>query len=164
MLPNILQSGDPTDIGTGAMRANFLLPPLAMLLAACSTTTRTHFRRADVNHDSRLDKQEFTDGVANIVMEKFDTDKNGTVSLAEWRTLEGTGNDKGFKQRDANHDGGITLPETRQMTAKGPRFERLFEEIDANKDGAIEWSEVEAYKKAHPEPAKTTDKKTDANN
>lgn len=147
------------------MRAYLILPPVALLLGACATTsTRANFRRADVNHDRKLDKPEFTDGIAGIIMEKFDADKDGAVTLQEWRAVEGTKDDKGFKQRDSNRDGKITLPEARKLAAKGPRFGRLFDELDANQDQAIEWSEVEAYKKAHPEPTQATATETTPKN
>lgn len=131
-------------------------------MGGCGYTTRSNFRQADVNHDRKLDKQEFTDGVANLIVEKFDTNKDGAVTIEEWRAVEGTEDDKGFKQRDPDHDGRVTLAEARQMAAHGQRFGELFEEIDANQDGVIEWSEVMAFKKTHPEPAKPTDAETAA--
>jgi hypothetical protein len=132
------------------MNKSVLVLPLVLLLGGCSTP-QAKFRRADLNHDHKLSQKEFSEGVAILVFQKYDANKDGVVTIEEWRVVEGTGNDKGFKKRDPNHDGKITLPEVKQLAATGPRFARLFEAIDANNDGYIKWVEIEEFKKAHPE-------------
>ena len=135
-----------------------LVLPLALLLGGCSTTQK-NFRHADVNHDHKLSKQEFSDGLAILIFQTYDANKDVGVTIEEWRVVEGTGNDAGFKKRDLNHDGKITLAEARQLAAKAPRFTMLFEEVDTNHDGYLEWTEVEAFKKSHPLPQSTASQK-----
>jgi Ca2+-binding EF-hand superfamily protein len=146
------------------MHKALLILPLALLLGGCSTTAQKNFRRADLNHDGKLSRPEFSDGLAVLIFEKFDANKDGAVTIQEWRAVEGTGNDAGFKKRDPNHDGKITLAEARQLVAKGPRFKWLFEEIDTNHDGSIDKAEVAAFKKSHPLAQSTASKKPAAQN
>lgn len=139
------------------MRKALLIVPLALLLGGCSTP-QAKFRRADLNRDRKLSKQEFTDGAAILIFQKFDANQDGVVTIEEWRVVEGTGDDAGFKKRDPNRDGKITLPEAKQMVSTGQRFSRLFADLDANNDGFVEWVEIEEFKKAHPELQKPAEK------
>ena len=146
------------------MRKALLILPLALLLGGCSTTTQKNFRRADLNHDGKLSKPEFSDGLAVLIHQKFDANNDGAVTKQEWQAVEGTGNDSGFKKRDPNHDGKITLPEVRQLVVKAPRFASLFDEIDTNHDGFLDRAEIEAFKKTHPMPQTPASKKPAAQN
>lgn len=133
------------------MHKSALILPLTLLFGACSTMG-PKFKLADVNGDRKLTKQEFTDGVVEVIFPKYDTNSDGVVVLAEWQAAEGKSNNKGFTSRDLSHDGKVTKAEARKAASNGPRLMALFEEIDVNHDGLITVSEVEAYKKAHPQP------------
>ena len=138
-------------ISLRVMHKSVFLLPLALMFGACSTMG-PKFKQADVNGDRKLTKQEFTDGVIEVIFPKYDTNNDGVVTLAEWQAAEGKSNNKGFKARDLNHDGKITKPEAKKAASNGPRLMALFEEIDVNRDGTITITEIEAYKKAHPKP------------
>ena len=146
------------------MHKALLILPLALLLGGCSTTAQKNFHRADLNHDGKLSKPEFFDGLAVLIHQKFDANNDGGVTKQEWQAVEGTGNDAGFKKRDPNHDGKVTLPEARQLVAKDPRFTSLFDEIDTNHDGSIDKAEVAAFKKSHPLAQNSASKKPAAQN
>jgi hypothetical protein len=133
------------------MHKSVLLLPLALFFGACSTMG-PNFKNADVNHDRKLSKQEFTDGVVEVMFPKYDTNGDGVVVLAEWQAAEGKGNNKFFSDRDLNKDGKVTKAEARKSASNGPRLAALFTEVDVNADGYITVTEIEAYKKAHPKP------------
>lgn len=133
------------------MQKKVFLLPLALFFGACSTMG-PNFKLSDVNSDRKLSKQEFTDGVVEVMFPKYDTNSDGVVVLAEWQAAEGKGNNKFFADRDLNKDGKVTKAEALKSASKGPRLAAMFAEVDVNADGYITVTEIEAYKKAHPKP------------
>jgi len=133
------------------MRKTLLILPAALLLGGCSSLHKK-FHAADVSHDGKLSRAEFSDAVAKIAFTKYDTGKNGKVDLAEWQAVEGKDNDKGFALRDLNHTGKVSLPEAQQVARKNGAFGDLFNKVDTNHDECIDVNEVDAYVKAHPKP------------
>jgi Ca2+-binding EF-hand superfamily protein len=120
-----------------------------------------------ISHASRKDKKKLVksseDEKAKRVMEGFDTDQDGKVSMKELMDHVGGGDvdaafegwDQGFKQADLDHDGHLTLEELSSLIShvSGADQRELVEEsekqanamvssLDTDKDGKISVEEL----------------------
>jgi Ca2+-binding EF-hand superfamily protein len=110
----------------------------------------SRFAEGDVNNDGFLSREELQNMTAkatqNVVaqMEQqftaMDTDKNGQVSLAEFKaaaTARVSSNPEAALQRfDANKDGKVSAAEFRTPVLA------TFDQVDANKDGIVTQDEA----------------------
>lgn len=111
-----------------------------------------NFQKVDTNNDRALSKAEIDaaqvraqqQAAANIQQRlnqeftKLDTDRNGQLSLAEFRAAapavrpaDGNASATAMQRLDANKDGKISVDEYRAPILAG------FDRIDTNKDGTI---------------------------
>jgi Ca2+-binding EF-hand superfamily protein len=111
-----------------------------------------NFQKVDTNNDRALTKPEIDaaqgraqqQAAANIQQRlnqeftKLDTDRNGQLSLAEFRAAapavrpaDGSASATAMQRLDANKDGKISVDEYRAPILAG------FDRIDTNKDGTI---------------------------
>lgn len=133
------------------MRKTLLITlPALLALGGCSSVSRS-FSRTDTNHDGKLSKTEFAEGVAHVAFPKYDTNKDRHVDLAEWQAVEGTSTERKqlFKKRDLNKDGKADFDEALNAARKSDRLAKYFDSVDTSKDGFIDKHEAAAYKKAH---------------
>lgn len=119
------------------------------MLSGCGSL-ETKFRRADADHDNKLSREEFSDGVAKLAFKRYDANADSIVTLAEWQAVEGTDSDRKFTLRDTSHDGKVTATEAQTVARKNGGFSKLFDEVDAYTDSQIDLAEAKAYAKAQP--------------
>jgi Ca2+-binding EF-hand superfamily protein len=115
-------------------------------------TAEANFQKVDLNNDRSLSKAEIDaaqaraqqQAAANIAQRmtqeftKLDTDRNGQLSLAEFRAAapavrpaNASASKSALERLDANKDGKITVEEYRAPILAG------FDRVDTNKDGTI---------------------------
>ena len=120
------------------------------------------FNVLDSNRDGNITKTEIEAAAARARQEadstiakraeegfkKLDTDKNGQLSLAEFKAsippMQARPADTVLQRLDANKDGKITLQEFGAPTMAA------FDRLDANKDGTVSDQEISARRSAAP--------------
>jgi Ca2+-binding EF-hand superfamily protein len=116
------------------------------------------FKKADKDHDGSLDREE-AKALPRVAknFDQIDTDKSGTVTLAEIYASakkiakQMQEHDKAkFDAADKDHDGTLDREEAKVF----PRISKNFDKIDADKDGTVSPDEIKAYAKAHRAAAK----------
>ena len=105
------------------------------------------FKRLDVNGDGKISKEEAPPRLVQN-FDRFDIDKDGLISLREFRAgqsggVGGQGAPRGtpgeaFKRLDVNGDGKISKEEA------PPRLVQNFDRFDIDKDGLISLRELTA--------------------
>ncbi len=70
------------------------------------------FTTLDLNGNRKLSLTEMEEGVTTGFFKTYDADKDGVISMAEWRKLDPAGDVSFFRQRDSNRDGRITRAES----------------------------------------------------
>jgi Ca2+-binding EF-hand superfamily protein len=120
------------------------------------------FNALDSNRDGNINKSEIEAAAARARREadatiakraeegfaRLDTDKNGQLSLAEFKAsippMQARPADTVLQRLDANKDGRITLQEFGAPTIA------IFDRLDANKDGTVSDQEINARRSAAP--------------
>lgn len=94
--------------------------------------------RFDANNDGKIGKDEVT-SARTSALATYDTDKDGKLSLAEFKPLWAEYAEqrmvRGFQRLDADGDAAVTADELTKAT------DRLFARLDRNDDGAIDKSD-----------------------
>ena len=120
----------------------------ACLLAAGCAVTDSQFEAFDLDHNGVISRGEFTDAIAMLSFQSYDRNHDGFIDLAEWRAVEGAGNDTLFRMRDLSRNGKISRQEARLAAEKNRGLDALFSTIDANHDGVIDRAEARRYQGA----------------
>jgi collagen type III alpha len=117
-------------------------------------TPEETFKRLDVNGDGKISKDEAPPRLAQN-FDRFDIDKDGFISLREFRAGQSGGPggqgvprvtpEETFKRLDVNGDGKISKDEA------PPRLVQSFDRFDIDKDGFISLREFQAARAAAPE-------------
>ena len=103
-----------------------------------------NFARADANHDGKLDRGELGDYLVYEMFATCDSNRDGKISLNEWLRVK-PGGAADFKERDANHDGFVTLAEAISYGRRGGAGLSLLKKADKNRDGKVDRAELQAY-------------------
>lgn len=113
------------------------------------------FHQLDADHDGNITKAEAEKGGSPMLLsrfDEFDKDKNGKLSLKEvtafvkaQRAEDARIKDAEFRRLDADHDGGISLEETKKGDAM--LLTTNFGSIDTDKDGKLSLQELDAFDK-----------------
>lgn len=90
------------------------------------------FDAADANHDGKVDRSEYDNFVAELVL-LYDTNRDGRLSRDEVATARDPSK---FDRIDADHDGFLTLRELDAFSSSD------FAAMDANGDGSIDRDEA----------------------
>ena len=83
-----------------------------------TTKTDDNFALADADHNGKLSRGELGDYLVYEVFSLADTNRDGRISLQEWLRVK-PGETAAFKERDANSDGYVTLPEGIEYGRRG---------------------------------------------
>jgi EF hand len=126
---------------------SFLPLLTTFVLAACSTpeTDRSLFLEADTNKDNRLSLDEVNKVGLPRLFNRFDLDRNGSVTLTEARQVEPGFDPAAFAERDLNQDGKVTFAEGEKVALAKGGLKKQFAEVDTNRDGMIDKPEAEAH-------------------
>jgi Ca2+-binding EF-hand superfamily protein len=119
----------------------------AALLASCATTEtdRDLFIQSDTNRDGQLSLAEVNKAGLPRLFSIFDVDGNGSVTLAEARTVDPKFDAKMFNERDLDRDGKVTWAENEKVAMSKGGLKKDFAAVDTDGDGMIEKAEAEAY-------------------
>ena len=98
----------------------------------------THFKKLDLNADSKVSKEEF------VKYESAKYAKKEAKINAEKNKPKLTDEEK-FAKKDLNHDGVVTLNEVKSGKSKGQQSK--FKKMDLNKDGKLSKEEFLTAKK-----------------
>jgi Ca2+-binding EF-hand superfamily protein len=90
------------------------------------------FDVADANHDGKVDRSEYDNFVAELVL-LYDTNRDGKLSREEVATARDPSK---FDRIDADHDGFLTAQEVEAFSGSD------FAAMDANGDGVIDRAEA----------------------
>jgi Ca2+-binding EF-hand superfamily protein len=112
-----------------ALTAAFAAPAGAQVAA---DPAPDRFEAADANHDGKVDRSEYDNFVAELVL-LYDTNRDGKLSRDEVATARDPSK---FDRIDADHDGFLTLRELDAFSSSD------FAAMDANRDGAIDRDEA----------------------
>ncbi len=104
-------------------------------------TALERFTRADINKDGVLSKLELSEMVDTRMFAARDADKNGVITVNECTAAELADH----KASDTNKDGRVSLAEFRAHAAKSPERAAGFKQADLNGDGVLNEAEAEAY-------------------
>ena len=144
----------PAQTPNAAPAANQTPPTRAELV----TKLDEGFNRVDTNHDGFLSReevgaegakalaqaQEAVNEKAQEEFTKLDTDKNGQLSLAEFRAAARVSAkstpDQAIQRLDANKDGRVSANEFKNPTLAA------YDKVDLNKDGKVTQDEVNKAK------------------
>ena len=119
----------------------------AALLASCATmeTDRDLFIQSDTNKDGQLSLAEVNKAGLPRLFSIFDVDGNGSVTLAEARTVEPGFDAKMFTERDLDRDGKVTWAENEKVAMSKGGLKKQFAAVDTDGGGMIEKAEAEAH-------------------
>lgn len=122
---------------------------------ACPTHNKrgSLFMEMDQNKDGTVSRKEFDTFHGNHFKE-IDTNKDGKLSEEEMQAMHKGWREQGratfqhrFDESDADHDGGLTKEEAKDM----PMLYENFDEADINKDGKVSKEEIRALVQKHRE-------------
>lgn len=126
------------------------LPPAALVVLClttmgCQTTAPNRFDQADTSRDGKLSRDEINTYLVTGVFDSRDADHDRKMTKAEWLVGEDKGQEKIFRDRDANRDGIVTLDEAIAYGRKKGTASQIVREADKNKDGFVSREEITAY-------------------
>ncbi len=113
------------------LSASLLLPPLALVLAACHTTKPEN----PADWDVPLTLQTFPAEYANRALEVADRNKDGKITLVEWTNAGG--DQRSFLLVDQNKDGAVTRSELVRISSNVQFMDTVRRYADVNKDNRL---------------------------
>jgi len=104
-------------------------------------TPRQMIESADRNDDGRIDRVEFLMQMTDVFY-LVDPDKDGSITVAEYRQIIPGADAKRLQVADRNKDGKVSLDEFRKAIAQD------FDVADRNDDGVLDAGEIEIFLRA----------------
>ncbi|MGV3531262.1 MAG: EF-hand domain-containing protein [Chthoniobacteraceae bacterium] len=129
-------------MNTTSIRAAMLV---VLALAGCQTTQPDRFSQVDSNRDNKLSRDEANTYFVTEAFDSQDADRNKRLTRDEWLGIEEAGQEKLFRQRDANGDGSVSLEEALAFGSRKGHAAELIREADIDRDGHLSRAEVTAY-------------------
>lgn len=121
-----------------------LIAALTAGMASAQTNSAPFaFKSADTNSDGRVNKAEFDRQVKNDTFTQLDKDKDGAVSLEEWKAYDKSPSAREhFEAMDVNHDRRVSLPEFSDAAEWKSGLKDSFTALDRDRDGHLAPDEV----------------------
>jgi len=114
---------------------------LAVILTATAVCAQTNAsspvsKSADTNSDERMDQAEFNQYIKQLTFEKLDTNKDGMISLEEWKVVDHSPDaEKHFKAMDKDGDGKLNYQEFSNAPNWKSALKRPFTALNQDRDG-----------------------------
>jgi Ca2+-binding EF-hand superfamily protein len=110
-----------------------------------TTPTQDRFAQADTNHDGKLSRNEANAYFVSQVFAGADQNQDGKVTWQEWN-VPGSGRSKArFDAADTDKNGSVSLAEAQAYGEKKGVFNKEFAEADTNHDGYVTREEAQVY-------------------
>ena len=107
--------------------------------------SESRFDKIDANKDGKLSRAEADDYYVTRIFKSRDKNDDGNLTWKEWY-VQGAGLSKArFDKYDTNKDGSISLDEARVYGSKSKLLNDAFREADTDKDGYLSRGEAQAY-------------------
>ncbi len=125
---------------------------IGTLCSGCASRTDTaaapnweeQFRKADLNNDGRVSRDEFGQLMIEDAFRLFDANKDGVVTLKEY--VANGGSPAAFSKIDRNGDGKVTLEEAKSSKFAIDAMTVSFYGADTNNDGYVTMDEALSYR------------------
>lgn len=132
------------------MTKKLLLAGLALGCLAtvgCRTTSAAHkrFENVDLDRSGKLSLDEVNTYLVTGVFEGRDANGDKVVTRAEWLAGDDLGQERLFRERDANRDGVVSLDEALAYGRKKGMAAQFVREADTDKDGSLSFEEIFAF-------------------
>jgi len=128
------------------------LPVLGLGLAAILAATAAHaqtntaptfFQSADTNSDGRVSQAEFDRHSQVSTFERLDQDKDGVITLKEWRAVDRSPEaEKNFGAMDKDRNGRISYPEFSNTVDWKSALDDSFKSLDRDRDSNLTPAEL----------------------
>ncbi|MFA5043953.1 MAG: EF-hand domain-containing protein [Kiritimatiellia bacterium] len=121
-----------------AVQAQTSALPLAAAALAPTNAAAAVFRSADTNSDGWVSRAEFGGYVGKSTFEKLDANKNGAITLEEWRAVDYSPDAKmHFDALDKDRNGRISYPEFSNASDWGSALNDSFKALDRDRDSNL---------------------------
>ena len=114
------------------------------MVAGCSTGSLNP--SADKDHDGGVSFTEFDAYMKDAIFASFDANKDGVVTMAEWRAMNPSGPKSNFIKADRNGNGRVSKAESDAKMDKDGSMMQLFKKIDKDQSGKLSEAEIAAFK------------------
>jgi Ca2+-binding EF-hand superfamily protein len=101
-------------------------------------TAQQMIESADRNNDGRIDRVEFLMQMTDVFY-LIDSDKDGSIIIAEYRQIIAGADTKRVQAADRNKDGKLSLDEFRKAISQD------FDAADRNDDGVLDAEEIDIF-------------------
>ncbi len=96
------------------------------------------FQSADTNSDGRVSLDEFASSVGTSTFARLDQDRDGVITLAEWKTVDHSPEaTKHFEAVDKDRNGRISYPEFADALNSRSNLHDSFKSLDRDRDSHL---------------------------
>ena len=126
-----------------SMKLSVLGLGLAVVLAATVARAQTNatlavFQSADTNSNGRVSQAEFAGYVKKSTFAKLDANKDGMISLEEWKAVDHSPDaEKHFEAMDKDRNGRISYPEFSNAENWQSALDDSFKSLDRDRDNNL---------------------------
>jgi len=112
--------------------------PLATATRAQTNAMSAVFQSADTNSDGRVSQAEFAGLIKKSTFDKLDTDKDGMITLEEWKAVDHSPEaEKNFAVMDKDRNGRISYPEFSDTKDWKNALNDSFKSLDRDRDSNL---------------------------
>ena len=141
--PSLMMMGFGLVAWAVAAQAQTSAVPIATAAPVPTNAAQTAFQSADTNGDNRVSQAEFSGYVKKSTFEKLDTDKDGMISLEEWKAMDKSPEaQKHFDAMDKDRNGRISYPEFTNTTDWKSALNDSFNSLDRDRDSHLASDEL----------------------